>query len=75
MELDKIPDDISANNLADTLLHYWGLKFDSDLEREIAVSRGSVHQYRKRKSTDIQTKIIIALLRDIAYLEKKAARP
>ncbi len=73
MDLSRIPDDISANDLTDTLLEHWGLRFDTDLEQELGIARGSVNQYRKRKTSDIQTKIIVALLRDIAYLESKAA--
>lgn len=73
MDLSRIPDSINANDLTDTLLEHWGLRFDTDLEQELGIARGSVNQYRKRQTTDIQTKIIIALLRDIAYLENKAS--
>ena len=74
MKLDNINDDMSAADITDILIQYWGLKGDADLERTLAVGNWSVGQYRKRKTADIQTKMIIALLRDIAYLEKKLSQ-
>lgn len=70
-DLTSIPDDIAAPDLINRLTEYWGLKNNAELARELNVDRRSVNQYRKRESSDIQTKIIIALLRDIGYLEKK----
>ncbi len=70
-ELALIADDIPASDLLNLLTEYWGLKNDAELARELTVDRRSISQYRRRESSDIQTKIIIALLRDIGYLEKK----
>ncbi len=67
----KIHDDITPTQLVDHLASYWGVEKDSALAREIGVERGSIAHYRNRTTTDVQTKIIIALLRDIEYLEKK----
>lgn len=75
MNLANIPDDIRPSELTDTLLEYWKLKSDGELARELGIdSRVKVQQYRKRTGTgDIQYRIIVALLRDIGYLEGKLA--
>ena len=59
--------------LTDTLLEYWKLKSDGELARELGIdNRVKVQQYRNRKGTeDIQYRIIVNLLRDIGYLERK----
>jgi hypothetical protein len=73
MSLLSIADDIQPNELTDTLLEYWKLKTDGELARELKIdNRVKVAQYRKRRGTDdIQYRIIVNLLRDIGYLEKK----
>lgn len=73
MQLANIQDDIQPSELTDLLINYWKLKTDSDLARELGISdRKKVGQYRNRRGTDdIQYRIIVNLLRDIGYLEKK----
>lgn len=72
--LSTISDDITASELTDLLIKYWKLKSDYDLANSLGIDRRSVYRYRNRKTSDIQTKIIIDLLRDIAYLEKKTQK-
>lgn len=73
MDLSRIPDDIATTELIDALQQHWGIKYDADLEKELDVARGSIHQCRKGKGGDVKSKIIVSLLRDIAYLEKQLA--
>ena len=71
-QLAKISDGITASELIDLLKDYWGIEGDAELARELGVERWSVGQYRKRSGfNDIPSRIIISLLRDIAYLETK----
>ncbi|OQX16135.1 MAG: hypothetical protein BWK73_04535 [Thiothrix lacustris] len=73
MNLTDITDDISPNDLTDVLSAYWGIKSDAELARELGIEdRRKVTQYRNRKGKDdIQYRMIVALLRDIGYLERK----
>jgi hypothetical protein len=75
MNLTNITDGISANDLTDLLMQQWGIKTDAELARELGIEdRRSVGQFRNRKrNDDIQFRIIVNLLRDIGYLEKKLA--
>lgn len=77
MNLSDITDDISPNDLIDMLSAYWGIKSDAELARELGIQdRKKVAQYRNRKGKDdIQYRIIVALLRDIEYLDKKITYP
>lgn len=71
MTLPEIPDDLTPAQIVETLAAYWGVKKDAELGRCIGVERGSIAQYKGRSTSDVQTKMIIALLRDIRYLESK----
>ena len=73
MTLANIADDIQPSELTDRLIEYWKLKTDGELARELGINnRVKVAQYRNRRGTDdIQYRIIVNLLRDIGYLEKK----
>ena len=71
MPLPEIHDDVTPTQLVEILSSYWGVKKDAELGRCIGVERGSIAQYKNRSTTDVQTNIIIELLRDIRYLESQ----
>lgn len=57
------------------LIEYWQSGTQEDLTKCLdGVSPKSISQYKGRKTSDIQTAIINALLRDIEYLESKLAK-
>ena len=58
MPLPEIIDNTTPAQITKILSDYWGLRNDSELSREIGVERGSIAQYKNRKTIDIQTKII-----------------
>lgn len=72
MTMPTIPDDLTASGLVDLLQTYWALKSDAELGRSLGKERGTIRQFREKGTlTDIKGAIILELLGDIAYLEKK----
>lgn len=72
MTMPAIPDDLTASSLVDLLQQYWGLESDSELARELGKERGNIRQFRNKGTmSDVKGSIILSLLNDIAYLEKK----
>ncbi len=59
---------MTATELIDALKSHWGIQSDAQLGDLLEESRQSVHQYKKRKSTDLQTKIIVRLLAEASEL-------
>lgn len=72
MAMPTIPSDLTASGLVDLLQQYWGLKNDPEMGRTLGKERGTIRQFREKGIlTDIKGAIILELLGDIAYLEKK----
>jgi DNA-binding Xre family transcriptional regulator len=53
---------LTATQIVDRLKEILGVKTDSDLAREIDVTRASINQFKKGTQADIKTKIICKLL-------------
>lgn len=72
MTMPAIPNDLTASGLVDLLREYWDLRSDSELGRTLGKERGAVRQFREKGIlTDVKGLIILELLGDIAYLEKR----
>ena len=72
MAMPTIPNDLTASGLISLLQAYWGVKNDPELGRTLGKERGTIRQFREKGTmTDIKGAIILELLGDIAYLEKK----